>query len=123
MDAGAIQNAATAIIALDAGFLGVVITLVALLPALTEAALKGTSSEYERAVRGVSIERELLGLRLLIPLLAVAICACGVTWALRDKTALIVTVVISVAGLGWLSYVAYVISRHLGRFLIKHDSG
>ena len=61
MTADTIRDAATGLIALNAGFLGVVITLVALLPALTEAALKGTTSEYERAVRGTAIQHDFYG--------------------------------------------------------------
>lgn len=117
-----IRDAATGLIALDAGFLGVVITLVALLPALTEAALKGTTSEYERAVRGTSIQHDLLWLRLQIPLLALAVVSCAVAWMLRDFVALIVATVLSLGGLLWLSYIGYVVSRSLGRFLIQHES-
>lgn len=117
-----IREAGTALIALDAGFLGVVITLVALLPALTEAALKGTTSEYERAVRGTSIQHDLLWLRLQIPLLALAVISCAVVWVLKDFVALIVAAALSLGSLLWLSYVGYVISRSLGRFLIQHES-
>jgi len=120
--ADTIRDAATGLIALDAGFLGVVITLVALLPALTEAALKGTTSEYERAVRGSSIQHDLLWLRLQIPLLAVGVVACAVSWVLRDFASLVTATTISLGGLLWLSYVGYVISRSLGRFLIQHES-
>jgi ABC-type amino acid transport system permease subunit len=117
-----VRDAATALVALDGGFLGVVITLVALLPALTEAALKGTTSEYERAVRGSTIQHDLLWLRLQIPLLTLSVVSCGVVWVLRNFPALIVAVVLTLGALLWLSYVAYVISRSLGRFLIQHES-
>lgn len=122
MNSQDIRDAGTALIALDAGFLGVVITLVALLPALTEAALKGTSSEYERAVRGSSIQNDLLWLRLQIPLLALGVIASAVVWVSKDLAALIVAGALGLTSLLWLSYIGYVISRSLGRFLIQHES-
>lgn len=115
-----VHDAAAGLIALGAALLTVVITLVALLPALAEAALRATDTPYERASRGALIEGHLRRVRLQIPLFCAAIIIGAAAWQFKCVILVATSAFMILGGLIWLSYSAYKISQSLGRFLVEN---